>query len=550
MPFEAGTRLGPYEVTAFVGAGGMGEVYRARDTRLDRDVALKFMRQVPRLDSPMGDRLQREARALAALNHPNIVTIHEVGDADGVPFIVLEWIDGGSLADRSGGRPESIDAFLKVALPVADALGAAHARGIVHRDVKPGNVLITSDGRVKLADFGLARIADADRDATRTAAVLGTVAYMSPEQAAGGEVGPASDVFSFGLLAYELLTGARSIGRPLSASRADEMARVIDTCLERDPSARFANGMELARALRGAAAATPADGPAASVAAPARAQTIRYCTTSDNVAIAYSVVGSGTPIVRVLGHFTHLEMEWEWPDLRRFWETLAEQHTVIRYDGRGMGLSDRFSGDFTEETRQRDLDAVISAAGLDQAVLLGISEGGWTAATYWSQHPGRVSHLVLYGAYCRGARMRPGYDPEEDEALAVLMRKGWGRDTPEFRQLYTRLFFRPDADPRLIAYFNDMQRASADADTVARYYKSLHERGNGRDLFRRVTVPTLVIHSRDDSAVTADEGRLLASTIPGAELVLLPSGTHYFPTDAEIATLAARAIARFLGQRS
>jgi pimeloyl-ACP methyl ester carboxylesterase len=522
----------------------MGEVYRARDTTLGRDVALKFMLHAPRLEAPRLDRLQREARTLAALNHPNIVTIHQIGDADGVPFLVLEWMGGGSLADQRGSGPRSIDEFLRVALPVADALGAAHEHGIVHRDVKPGNVLVTADGRVKLADFGLATELDLDRDATRTAAIVGTVAYMSPEQASGAEIGPASDVYSFGVLAYELLAGERPAGQPLRERRPGALAGVIDRCLDRDPRARFANGADLARALR--AAATESRTTATAASRPAGAQPITFCRTSDGMSIAYSAVGTGPVIVRVLGHLTHLEMEWEWPDLRRFWEALAERHTVVRYDGRGMGLSDRYAGAFTEDTRQRDLDAVIEAVRADRVILLGISEGGWTSAMYADQHPARVSHLILYGAYCRGALARPGYDVEENNAFMILVRKGWGRDTPAFRQVFTSNFFKPDADPRLIAHFNEMQRVSADADTVVRYYESLHSRGDGRELFSRVTAPTLVIHGRDDLAVRADEGRLLASIIPGAQLVLLPSGSHYFPTDTAIAVTAAEAITRFL----
>ena len=277
-------------------------------------------------------------------------------------------------------------------------------------------------------------------------------------------------------------------------------------------------------------------------------QEIRFCTTSDGISLAYSVVGHGPCIVRVLGHFTHLEAEWRWPDLRRFWEHLADTHTVVRYDGRGTGLSDRYAGDFTEETRQRDLDAVLTAVGAGTAVLLGISEGGWTAAAYALDHPERITHLVLYGAYCRGAQARPGYDAEEDQALLTLMRKGWGRDTPAFRQIFTSRFFRSDADPALIAHFNELQRLSADPETAARYHESCHRRGDGRDLFRRLTIPVLIVHSTEDLAVNADEGRLLASTIPGSQLVLLPSGTHYFPTDTVVVTKAAGAIARFLRQ--
>ena len=275
-------------------------------------------------------------------------------------------------------------------------------------------------------------------------------------------------------------------------------------------------------------------------------QEIRFCTTSDGVSLAYSAVGSGPYIVRVLGYFTHLEAEWEWPDLRRFWEHLAERHTVVRYDGRGIGLSDPYEGEFTEETRQRDLDAVLTAIRVEKAVLLGISEGGWTAATYAIQHPEHITHLVLYGAYCRGAQARPGYDPEEDQALLTLIRKGWGRDTPAFRQVITSQFFRNDADPALLAHFNELQRLSANPDTAARYLESCHRRGDGRDIYRQLRMPVLIIHSREDLAVSADEGRLLASIIPGSQLVLLPSHTHYFPTDTEVVRKAAGAIARFL----
>jgi pimeloyl-ACP methyl ester carboxylesterase len=188
----------------------------------------------------------------------------------------------------------------------------------------------------------------------------------------------------------------------------------------------------------------------------------------------------------------------------------------------------------------------LTAVGAEKAILLGISEGGWTAATYALHHPEQITHLILYGAYCRGARARPGYDPEEDAALLTLMRKGWGRDTPRFRQVFTSQFFRPDADPKLIAHFNEMQRASADPETAARYHESCHSRGDGRDLFRQLAIPTLVVHCRDDMAVSADEGRLLASLIPGAHLVLLPSGTHYFPTDRDVITKVVGAINRFV----
>lgn len=281
---------------------------------------------------------------------------------------------------------------------------------------------------------------------------------------------------------------------------------------------------------------------------PPRQQDIKFCTAADGVRVAYSVIGSGPMLVRVLGHFTHLEMEWDWADLRNLWESLAENYTVVRYDGRGIGLSDHYAGEFTEETRQLDLEAVLDAAGAENAMLMAVSEGGWTSAAFANRHPERISRLILYGAYCRGARARPGFDAEEDEALFTLVQKGWSRDSPAFRQLFTSLFLRPDADPALIAHFNELQRISADPDTAARYYRSLHSRGDGRKMFEQIRVPTLVIHSQDDLAISAEEGRLLASTIPGAQLVLLPKGNHYLPTDREVVKKVVAAIARFVNR--
>ena len=564
MHLKSGDRVHQYEIAERVGEGGMGVVYKAHDRTLDRPVALKFLLASGPADA---DRLRREARALAALNHPHIVTIYEIGEFDGTPFLALEWMGGGTLGDRRG-RPLPVAEFERLLLPVARALASAHQRGIMHRDVKPGNVLISDDGQVKLGDFGLARHRDADVEVTRTAGLIGTVAYMSPEQADDRPPTPASDVFSFGTTAYELLAGERpftgagpasvlaaisgGMFEPLRKRRPDlpdSLVQLVERCLQRDPAARFADGTELVRALDDARALDATVKPLHPPPEAGASQQIRYATTSDGYALAYSAIGTGPVIVRVLGYFTHLEMEWEWPELRRFWEALAERFTVVRYDGRGMGLSDPYEGEFTEETRQRDLEAVLNAAVPGRAALLGISEGGWTAATYAVAHPDRVSHLVLYGAYSRGARARPGYDPEEDEALITLIRKGWGRDTPAFRQLYAGQFFGPDADARLVAHFSDLQRVSATAETAARYVRGLHARGDGRAIFARVTVPTLVVHFRDDLAVSADEGRLLASIVPGAELVLLPHAAHYFPVDDQVLSKAAGAIVRFLQEQ-
>ena len=257
---------------------------------------------------------------------------------------------------------------------------------------------------------------------------------------------------------------------------------------------------------------------------------IAYCVTRDGVRIAYATTGQGPLVVRVLGWFTHLEMEWAWPDLRALWERLAATHTVVRYDGRGIGLSDRWTGEFTEETRALDLEAVLDAVGGGPAALLGISEGGWTAAAQAIRHPSRVSHLIIYGGYARGVAARSGYDAEEDRALLTLMRKGWGRETPAFRQVFTSQFYREDSDPELLAHFNELQRASADPETAARYVASCHSRLDGTSLLSTVTTPTLIVHRRDDRSVPFEEGRYLASVVPGAQFLPLPGSAHYFPT--------------------
>ncbi len=568
---EVGEPFRHFRILARAGEGGMGVVLEAEDVRLARKVALKFLTRPGALDEEAAERLRAEARALAALRHANIVTIHDLDEEDGAPFLVLEWVEGAPLSEVVHGRAVGEEEFLRVTLPVAEALAAAHSRGIVHRDLKPGNVLVGDDGVVKLADFGLAKSRDADAALTREATLVGTAAYMSPEQASGEEAGPASDVFSFGVLAYELLAGTRPFEAPnvpallraiVQESQAPiasrrpgtspDLAALVERCLRKRPEERFAGGAELAQALfrvarsRTAAMTREVAAPAAGLV-PRRSggPEIRYARAADGASIAYSTYGSGPPIVRVLGWFTHLEIEWEWPGLRLIWERLGESHTVVRYDGRGIGLSGPWPGEFTEETRQLDLDAVIGAIGAEKVVLYGISEGGWTAAQYAARHPERVSHLVIYGGYSRGSTLRPGYDPEETRAVLTLMRKGWGLDTPKYRQIFTTMYFGADADPALVAHFNHLQRAAADGDTAVRYQESLDRRGDGREEFSGIRVPTLVLHCRDDQIIPFEEGRVFASTVPGAQFLPFPTGAHYFPVDDDVTRRMSDAIVRF-----
>jgi serine/threonine protein kinase len=233
MPLSAGAGLGPYEILGPIGAGGMGEVYRARDTRLGRDVAIKVLPAERLADPRRRARFVQEARAASALNHPGIVTIHEIESAEGIDFIVMELLPGETLARVLRRGPLPTDEALRIAIPVADALSAAHAAGIVHRDMKPGNVMVRPDGTVKVLDFGLAKLVRTDTadsgDETATAtpeaaalsqpgAVAGTAGYLSPEQAKGGAVDARSDVFGFGVVLYAH-GGPRTGGRSPSTHR-------------------------------------------------------------------------------------------------------------------------------------------------------------------------------------------------------------------------------------------------------------------------------------------------------------------------------------------
>jgi serine/threonine protein kinase len=230
MMLSAGTKLGPYEIQSLLGSGGMGEVYRARDTRLDRTVAIKVLPQYRSSDPQRRQRFEREARAISALNHPNICHLYDVGSQDGTDYLVMERLEGETLAARLTKGRLPLDLTLRYATEVADALDAAHRRGIVHRDLKPGNIFLTKHGESKVLDFGLAKLEEADAAAdTRTAGAtspevlttpgiaMGTVAYMSPEQARGEELDARTDIFSLGAVLYEMATGKMAFPGKTSA---------------------------------------------------------------------------------------------------------------------------------------------------------------------------------------------------------------------------------------------------------------------------------------------------------------------------------------------
>ena len=221
-----GTRLGPYEIVKPLGAGGMGEVYEARDTRLDRAVAIKVLPAALAQDASARARFDREARSIAALNHPNICALHDIGDADGHGFLVMERLEGETMQARLERGPLDLEQVVEYGIAIADALDAAHGRGLIHRDLKPANVFITTRGIVKILDFGLAKsIHESDADMTRAVeqaltvagTTLGTVAYMSPEQLRAEPLDVRTDLFSLGLVLYEMATGQRAFPGSTSA---------------------------------------------------------------------------------------------------------------------------------------------------------------------------------------------------------------------------------------------------------------------------------------------------------------------------------------------
>jgi Tol biopolymer transport system component len=279
MTLTSGTKLGPYEIQSVVGAGGMGEVYRAHDSRLDRTVAIKVL---PASFSADRDRLQRfaqEARAAAALNHPNILSIFDIGDQQGAPYVVSELLEGETLRDRLKSGPLSSRKAIDYALQVARGLAAAHEKGIVHRDLKPENLFLTHDGRVKILDFGLAKLTRPESQGsggdlptiqglTEPGLIMGTAGYMSPEQVRGKAADPRSDIFAFGAILYEMISGKRAFRGDTAADTMSAILkedppdlsetthavppgldRIVRHCLEKNPAERFHSARDLAFAL-------------------------------------------------------------------------------------------------------------------------------------------------------------------------------------------------------------------------------------------------------------------------------------------------------------
>jgi predicted Ser/Thr protein kinase len=280
MALSPGTRLGSYEILSPIGAGGMGEVYRARDLKLGRDVAVKVLPPELAADTQRRRRFEQEARAASALNHPSVIHVYDVGSTDDTTWIAMELVEGRTLRDVAGSGPVSAKKLLELAIPLADGLARAHEAGIVHRDLKPDNVMVSKEGHVRILDFGLAKLVEPGGDVselstsphiTQAGAVVGTVSYMSPEQAAGRSVDFRSDQFSLGTILYELASGRKPFQRPTGTETLTAILRepapplaplaprmpaplrwmIEERCLAKEPGERYASTRDLLRELQG-----------------------------------------------------------------------------------------------------------------------------------------------------------------------------------------------------------------------------------------------------------------------------------------------------------
>src|SRR5215207_521938 len=299
MPLAPDTRLGRYEIRSKLGEGGMGEVYRAHDPKLGRDVAVKVLPAAFSADAERLRRFEQEARAAGALNHPNVLAIHDVETHDGAPFVVSELLEGATLREQLRGVPLPRRKALDYAVQIAAGLAAAHERGIVHRDLKPENLFVTTDGRVKILDFGIAKLVEPANDAealtdlptrrlnTDPGVMVGTPGYMSPEQVRGGRVDHRSDIFSFGCVLYEMLSGRSAFRKGSTADTISALLneeppdisesngavspaveRLVRRCLEKNPAARFHSASDLAFALEALSGSDATSGASPAVVAP------------------------------------------------------------------------------------------------------------------------------------------------------------------------------------------------------------------------------------------------------------------------------------------
>ena len=550
------SKISRFQILEELGRGGMGVVFLAEDPSLQRRVAIKLLTRERQADAQWLSQLKQEARIASGLNHPNILTIHEIGEDQGIPFIASEYVDGITLREKMDGKPLPTEECLEFAAQICNGMAEAHRADIIHRDLKTDNVMVRNDGIIKILDFGLAQSQLAEppnQDQASTGALAlgsgrltGTIHFMSPEQTRGEELTSASDVFSFGVLLHLMLTGklpftgtteTEVIERIRSAepiriatTLSDELIEILNRCLdkssERRPdfeTIRVWLDTQRFHAKDDLSAASNVSGK--KLHDDLQPSGIRYAQSGE-VNIAWQTIGEGPiDIVFVMGWVSHLDWFWKDPSFAKFLKQLAVFSRVILFDKRGTGLSDRVPVDQLPdlETRMDDVRAVMEAAGSEKAVLCGVSEGGPLCALFAATHPSETSGLVMLGSYARRlwAEDYPwGPTAEQRDKFLQIISRDWGgpvgieerapsmASDPEFRSWWAN-YLRMGASPGAAVALTKM---NAEIDV--------------RPILPTIQVPTLVVHRSEDRCLLVEEGRHLAERIPGAKFVELPGDDH------------------------
>lgn len=573
------SRIDRYQVVEELGRGGMGVVFRATDPSLDRDVAIKLLTRERRTDSRWLRRFRQEARLASGLNHPNILTIHEIGEDNETPYIATEFVDGITLRRKLSSGNLRLQDAISYATQIASGMATAHRAGIIHRDLKTDNIMVRDDGLIKILDFGLAKITDirgvTDAVKSRTGTITGTTNFMSPEQARGQPLTSATDVFSFGVVLYLMVAGKLPFGGPSISDAISqilndhpdsirkqgidiplELEHLIFLCLKKKSQLRpefehiHESVRQIQRSIIGedfelqSTAETPTILDQYSTARTdsiklinaandLEPSEIRYAQSGD-VSIAWQEIGEGPlDIVFVMGWVSHLEWFWKDPSFSNFLKRLATFARVILFDKRGTGLSDKVPvKDLPDlETRMDDVRAVMESAKSEHAVLCGISEGGPLCALFAATYPDRTIALTMIGSYARRlwAEDYPwGPTAEKREEFLKIIAESWGgpvgiedrapsvANDPAFREWWAR-YLRMGASPGAAIALTKM---NAQIDV--------------RPILPSIQVPTLVIHRTGDRCLLVDEGKHMADKIPGAKFVEFPGDDHLpFVGDAD-----------------
>lgn len=569
-PFSVGKILGNYEIVSSIAVGGMGEVYLAKDTRLGRAVALKTLPVSYLKDTNYLRRFEAEARAAATLNHPNVAAIYSFEEAEEQPFFTMEYVEGKTLDNFISGGGLDLKIFLEWFIGIADALAHAHEKGVIHRDIKPGNIMITTDGFPKILDFGLAQMDETKIEGdhptlelTIPGRVVGTPSYMSPEQAEGKKLDHATDLFSFGVVMYEMLTGLRPFRgdsyaaimgelmtknpRRVSNVRAEIpflLERLVMRCLEKRRRNRFGSMREVCLILEETQASLKIHIPSGNSSNPVLPQPTHisneiysplfapdqmpdtHYAQSGDVNIAYQTIGEGDlDVVFVMGWISHLEYFWKEPHFANFLDRLASFSRLILIDKRGTGLSDRVPNDQlpTLERRMDDVRCVMDAVGSEKAVLVGVSEGGPMCALFAATYPEKTTALVMIGTYAKRTKDDDypwGVSKEDHENFFEIMRRDWG-EAVGIEERAPSLA----ADESFRNWWATYLRMGASPGAAVALTK-MNAEIDVRNILPTISVPTLVIHRTGDQCLNVEEGRFVAEQIPGSKFVEFEGVDH------------------------